>query len=197
MIICEDERRLVPLNRTADQNAAAVEEPGRCAKALAGVVVAGDHDDGRIRPFVNALQEIAIEFHRGFRRRGLVIDIAGDQQNVDALIDDCLEHLVENVCLILVQRHASQGLFQMPICRVKNSHFYGARPIERYDPQRTRGASPLAFLGQGLPEGAKLEATGYLALRRLPPGSFPQRPCHRTRPWIQEACPTHLTAPSR
>ncbi len=93
----------------------------RVGDALGRVVVArhGQHAHPRVN---NAREEIIEQRHGLSRRRSLVIDVAGDEQRRNLLLDGNAQYLAQNMPLIFQHGNAVDALAHVQIGHVQNPH---------------------------------------------------------------------------
>nr|WP_316627030.1 hypothetical protein [uncultured Brevundimonas sp.] len=71
------------------------------ADAVGRIMIARDRHDGRAGLAVNARQEIVEELDGFFARDRTVEQVARDDQRIDAMLDDGVKHLVEELSLVV------------------------------------------------------------------------------------------------
>ena len=112
-----------PLHPAHGVGAQAAHQRGGQFDARAGVVAAGDHHDGQARLLLVGADDEIVESFLGFDRWvDRVEDIACDQQGVGLAQLQLAQEPVEEAGMFEVALLAVQGLSQMPVGGVKQTH---------------------------------------------------------------------------
>ena len=125
------------------------------AQALRAVVVAGDEQHGHPEPPHHAVQDVVQEGHGLLGRHGPVVDVPGDHQGLGPGVLQHGHDLVQGVGLVLQEVGVAEGLAQVPVGGVEESHEdiqCGAKGSRGPWPEGRRGASqvpPWAWTDKG------------------------------------------------
>ena len=85
-------------------------------------MIASDDHDRRVGFGDNAREKTVELTHGGFRRRGAIKDITGDDEDVGGMLGDALEDLIEDSAVILLERAPLELPAKVPIGRMQNLH---------------------------------------------------------------------------
>src|SRR5262249_14705639 len=92
------------------------------AEPLGRIVVAADRNDRHAELPGHPPEKIREQLHRLDRRHRSVVDVAGQDQRVRALVVADRDQLVEGVALIVEERDLAESLAQVPVGGVNDPH---------------------------------------------------------------------------
>ncbi len=124
--------RTVGLEAAADVHVAAGEEPRAEAEVVGAVVVPGDRDDGDPGALDHLAEEGVEEADGLGAGEGAVVEVAGEDERVDALVAEEGHHLVERVALVVEGEVPWKTLPRWRSARwAMRTHRRSPRPIPR------------------------------------------------------------------
>ncbi len=146
VLVGQQHRRPDVLRPGADVHAGVVDQPGGDAEPGGRVVVAARDDDPRPR-VAQPEERVVVQRHGLDRRHGAVVDVTGDQHDVDPLLAHGRHQVVQEGGLRRPQVGPVQGPAEVPVGGVEQAH---ERTVGRpSDSSRARHGSQRPHAGAG------------------------------------------------